>query len=92
MLLEINEYAPITNEAGVRVIQDTTNDVYVNPSQINRVSTEAVVGYEDDGETEIDVFRVQFNGGTHIWTNGDGITDINAWLFPIELTPAALPA
>ena len=87
MLQEVNEYAPITNEAGARIIQDTTHNVYVNPSQINNVSTEAVVGYEDDGETEIDVFRVQFNGGTHIWTDGDGIADINDWKFPFEVAP-----
>jgi|694.fasta_scaffold04439_6 hypothetical protein len=92
MLLEINEYAPITNEAGVRVIQDTGHNVYVNPSQINSVSTNAVVGFEADGETEIDVFRVQFNDGTHIWTDADEITVINAWLFPIELATDAVPA
>ena len=83
-LLEVNEYAPITNEAGVRVIQDTTHNVYVNPSQIINVSTNTVVGFESDGETEIDVFRVQFNGGTHIWTDGAGITAINVWKFPID--------
>ena len=84
MLVRVNDYAPITNEAGARIIKATTHGVRVNPSQIINVSTNLVVGYESDGETEINVFRVQFNGGTHIWTDGDGITAINVWSFPIE--------
>lgn len=85
MLVRVNDYAPILNEAGVRVIQETTHGVRVNPSQIINVSTNTVVGLESDGETEIDVFRVRFNGGTHIWTDGAGITAINNWLFPIDM-------
>jgi hypothetical protein len=92
MLVRVNDYSPILNEAGARVIQATGHGVRVNPSQIINVSTAAVVGLEEDGETEIDVFRVRFNGGTQIWTDGDGITAINAWLFPIELAPDAEPA
>jgi hypothetical protein len=89
MLVRVNDYSPILNEAGVRVIQDTTHGVRVNPSQIINVSTDAVVGLESDGETEIDVFRVRFNGGTHIWTDEDGIDDINDWKFPIDMEPIA---
>lgn len=87
MLVRVNDYSPILNEAGVRVIQATTHGVRVNPSQIINVSTEAVVGYESDGETEIDVFRVRFKGGTQIWTDEIGINDIDAWRFPINFSP-----
>jgi hypothetical protein len=89
MLVRVNDYSPILNEAGVRVIQATGHGVRVNPSQIINVSTNTVVGLEEDGETEINVFRVRFNGGTHVWTDTDGITDINNWLFPIDMEPVA---
>jgi hypothetical protein len=89
MLVRVNDYAPILNEDGVRVIQETTHGVRVNPSQIINVSTEAVVGFEADGETEIDVFRVRFMGGTQIWTDTAGITAIGEWEFPIVF---AVPA
>jgi hypothetical protein len=85
MLVRVNDYSPILNEAGVRVIQATGHGVRVNPSQIINVSTAAVVGLEEDGETEIDVFRVRFKGGTQIWTDEDGIDDINDWRFPIDI-------
>ena len=48
MLVVVNDYAPILNEAGVRIIQDTTHSVRVNPSQIINVSTNTVVGFEAD--------------------------------------------
>jgi hypothetical protein len=89
MLVRVNDYSPILNEAGVRVIQATGHGVRVNPSQIINVSTNTVVGLESDGETEINVFRVRFNGGTHVWTDTDGITAINNWLFPIDMAPVA---
>jgi hypothetical protein len=89
MLVRVNDYSPILNEAGVRVIQATGHGVRVNPSQIINVSTNTVVGLEEDGETEINVFRVRFKGGTHVWTDTDGITDINNWLFPIDMAPVA---
>ena len=92
MLVRVNDYAPIINEAGVRVIQETTHGVRVNPSQIINVSTNTVAGLESDGETPINVYRVRFKGGTQIWTDGAGITAINNWLFPIELIPAPGPA
>jgi hypothetical protein len=85
MLVRVNDYSPILNEAGVRVIQATGHGVRVNPSQIINVSTADIVGLEEDGETEIDVYRVRFKGGTHIWTDGDGIDDINAWRFPANI-------
>jgi hypothetical protein len=85
MLVRVNDYSPILNEAGVRVIQATGHGVRVNPSQIINVSTAAVVGLEEDGETEIDVFRVRFKGGTQIWTDEDGIDDINDWRFPANI-------
>jgi hypothetical protein len=89
MLVRVNDYSPILNEAGVRVIQATGHGVRVNPSQIINVSTNTVVGLEEDGETPIDVYRVRFNGGTQIWTDEDGIDDINDWLFPIDMAPVA---
>jgi hypothetical protein len=88
MLVRVNDYAPILNEAGVRVIQETTHGVRVNPSQIINVSTNEVVGYESDGETPIDVFRIRFNGGTTVWTDTAGITAINDWKFPIDMIVA----
>lgn len=85
MLVRVNDYSRIFNEDGVRVVQATDHGVRVNPSQITNVTTEAVTGYESDGTTEIDVFKVRFMGGTHIWTDGDGILAIDAWNFPILL-------
>ncbi len=92
MLVRVNDYSRILNEAGARVIQATGHGVRVNPSQIINVSTDTVVGLEEDGETPINVFRVRFKGGTHIWTDADGITAINNWSFPIELAPIVVPA
>ena len=85
MLVRVNDYSPITDEFGVRKIQATTHGVRVNPSQVLRMDADAVTGYESDGETTINVFKVQLSGGMSIWTDGDGVDNINGWEFPILL-------
>ena len=84
MLVRVNDYDHIFNEDGVRVIQATGHGVRVNPSQIVSVTTDSVTGYQSNGTTEEDVFKVRFIGGTSIWTDTDGIDDIDAWEFPIS--------
>jgi hypothetical protein len=84
MLVRVNDYERIFNENGVRVIQETGHGVRVNPSQIVSVTTDAVTGYQSNGTTEEDVFKVRFIGGTSIWTDEDGIEAIDLWEFPID--------
>jgi len=84
MLVRVNDYDRIFNENGVRVIQATDHGVRVNPSQITSVTTDAVTGYQSDGTTEEDVFKVRFMVGTSIWTDGAGIDAIDQWEFPID--------
>jgi len=84
MLVRVNEYSPIIVD-GLRRIQATTHGVRVNPSQIMRVTTNLVTGYEANGVDTLNVFKVQFNGGLFIWTDQTGIDDINNWEFPIDM-------
>lgn len=74
-LVRVDDYAKKTID-GVTKICATTHGVRVNPSHISRV-VEAGTGYDENGENPTDVYRVVFINGLSIFTDTDGLNDID---------------
>jgi len=73
--VRVNEYARIKQEDGSTILQYTDHGIRVNPAQVVNIYTRGL-GYELDGETTHECFRVQLIGGASFVTDWNGIQDI----------------
>lgn len=74
-LVRVDDYAKKTID-GVLKICATTHGVRINPSHISRV-VEAGTGYDENGENPTVVYRVVFTNGLSIFTDTNGLADID---------------
>jgi hypothetical protein len=73
--VRVNEYARIVLEDGTRILQYTDHGMRVVPNNVVRVYT-AGLGYELDGETTHECFKVTMVDGRSFITDWQGWQDI----------------
>ena len=73
--VRVNEYARIKQENGSTILQYTDHGIRVNPANIVSIYTQGL-GYELDGETTVECFRVHLVDGASFVTDWNGIQDI----------------
>ena len=76
--VRVNEYAQTLQEDGTTLLQYTDHGIRVNPNNVSDIYT-AGLGYELDGETTHECFKVRMVNGDTFITDWSGIQDIESY-------------